>query len=485
MVVAISGEEYRQFADPAGVFASMTPELFGTLVSTTSDVAFVLDAKHRILDIAFGEEDDLPRDEMSAWVGKTLEDTITIESQSKLKNLFAEASPNGFTRWRQVNHVFAGQPDLPIRYAAAQLADGERYMFVGRNLRAVADLQQRLMLAQHAMERDYSRLRQAESRYRMLFHTTREAVVIIDAESEQILDVNPAARRLLTKGKEEPGGREILSFCSRNDRGSLQALLALVRAGGRGNSLKVKMDGRGGDSTELIVSASLFQQEQANCILLRLSLADNERTESSDAANTRQLPQIIEQMPDGFVVTDADLRVIAANAAFIQLIQAASPEQVRDAPLEQWIGRNETDASILLKNLKEIGSIKSYSTMVRGAYGMTEPVEISAVSVPGEDQDMIGFSIRSTFGRASAQQVIANHALPTSIEQLTDLVGQVSLKELVREATDVVERLCIEAALQLTKNNRASAAEMLGLSRQSLYSKMHRYSLGNLQNSDN
>jgi DNA-binding NtrC family response regulator len=44
-------------------------------------------------------------------------------------------------------------------------------------------------------------------------------------------------------------------------------------------------------------------------------------------------------------------------------------------------------------------------------------------------------------------------------------------------STDLIERLCIEAALELTRNNRASAAEMLGLSRQSLYVKLRRYGL--------
>jgi DNA-binding NtrC family response regulator len=47
----------------------------------------------------------------------------------------------------------------------------------------------------------------------------------------------------------------------------------------------------------------------------------------------------------------------------------------------------------------------------------------------------------------------------------------------VREATDIIERLCIEAALQLNDNNRASTADMLGLSRQSLYVKLHRYGI--------
>jgi len=63
---------------------------------------------------------------------------------------------------------------------------------------------------------------------------------------------------------------------------------------------------------------------------------------------------------------------------------------------------------------------------------------------------------------------------------LTDLVGRMSLKDIVRESTDLIERLCIEAALSYTSDNRASAAEILGLSRQSLYSKLHRYGLGNL-----
>ena len=54
------------------------------------------------------------------------------------------------------------------------------------------------------------------------------------------------------------------------------------------------------------------------------------------------------------------------------------------------------------------------------------------------------------------------------------------LKALVRQSTDVVEKLCIEAALKLTGDNRASAAELLGLSRQSLYSKLRRHNLGDI-----
>jgi len=75
---------------------------------------------------------------------------------------------------------------------------------------------------------------------------------------------------------------------------------------------------------------------------------------------------------------------------------------------------------------------------------------------------------------------LAGRQLSRSVEQLTELIGRVSLKDLVQESTEVIERLAIEAALELTNDNGAAVAEMLGLSRQSLHVKLRRYGIGNL-----
>ena len=99
--------------------------------------------------------------------------------------------------------------------------------------------------------------------------------------------------------------------------------------------------------------------------------------------------------------------------------------------------------------------------------------------MPTARKPCFGFTIRSV-GRRLPQTVRSGHELPRSIDQLKELVGRVPLKDLVRETTDVIERMCIEAALELTGDNRASAAEILGLSRQSLYVKLRRYGLGDL-----
>jgi len=123
--------------------------------------------------------------------------------------------------------------------------------------------------------------------------------------------------------------------------------------------------------------------------------------------------------------------------------------------------------------------VRLFATSLRGEFGAKLDVELSAAALGEGGAAAFGFTIRNV-GRRLGNDRRAGLEMPRSVEQLTELIGRVSLKELVRESTDMIERLCIEAALEVTGDNRASAAEMLGLSRQSLYVKLRRYGLGDL-----
>jgi transcriptional regulator PpsR len=164
-------------------------------------------------------------------------------------------------------------------------------------------------------------------------------------------------------------------------------------------------------------------------------------------------------------------------------VRIPNQEQAIGQSLGQFLGRAGLERNILIDNLRAHGSVRNFSTVLRNRFDEAEDVEISAVSVVEGAETYFGFTVRSVRRRA-AELAAGPKETSRSVEQLTELVGRVKLKELVRESTDLVERLCIEAALELTKNNRASAAELLGLSRQSLYSKLHRFGLGSLADSD-
>ncbi|HTN47876.1 MAG TPA: helix-turn-helix domain-containing protein, partial [Burkholderiaceae bacterium] len=187
-----------------------------------------------------------------------------------------------------------------------------------------------------------------------------------------------------------------------------------------------------------------------------------------------RLLQVVERLPEGLVVTDLGGKILTANMAFLDLAQLGSGEQARGELLSRWLGRPGVDLEVLLSNLRQHGSVRMFATEVRGQFGSMTKVEISAVSVPEGDPPCLGFTVRNASHLGESRGAAE---LPRSIEHFTELIGRVPLKDLVRDTTDVIERLCIEAALELTNDNRASAAEMLGLSRQSLYVKLRRYGL--------
>ncbi len=99
-------------------------------------------------------------------------------------------------------------------YSAIDIGREDRFVVVGRDLRPLAAMQQRLINAQQSMERDYVRLRHAETRYRLLFQVSSEAVMIVDGSSNAILDANPAALALFDENAPQLRQIELSSVIS-------------------------------------------------------------------------------------------------------------------------------------------------------------------------------------------------------------------------------------------------------------------------------
>ncbi|MFN3591286.1 MAG: transcriptional regulator PpsR [Thermaurantiacus sp.] len=475
--------EPRTFRRGGTLLGALDAEETARLAGAAGDVALVLDPDGIIRDVAVGIS-DIPDDGVAAWLDRPLEETVTPESRAKVRQLLQGVDDDSEARWRQVNQILsvgsepggtAGAEQMPVRYLALKAGREGAILAVGRDMRPEAMLQQRLLQAQQSMERDYLRLRQAESRYRLLFEVSREAVLVIDTGSRRIVEANPAAAALVTaRDRAGLSGQPFLSLFPPGDQDAAVALLATAGQGDQARSATLHV---GPQAVQATVSASLFRQDRTTLCLLRLTpLATGT---ADDTAQARTLQTVLERMPDGFVLADRRFRILAANSAFLDLAEAASREQVAGLPLENFLGRPGIDLGLLETQLREHGAVRNFATQVRGRLGAEEQVEISAVAVPHEGETVFGFAVRAT-GRRLLEAPAEDLAVPRSVEQLTELVGRVSLKEIVRESTDLIERLCIEAALNFTSNNRASAAEMLGLSRQSLYSKLRRHGLGNL-----
>ncbi|GAC1620613.1 MAG: transcriptional regulator PpsR [Nevskia sp.] len=479
-VAEIELDQGADFVNQAGTskkaLGGLDAESAASLIAAAADVALVLDSDGMIRDVSFGSE-EMSVENCGRWIGQAWAETVTPESRPKVELLLREASSKASRKWRQVNHTSSRGADVPVLYSAIKIGAEGPVIAFGRDLRANAALQQRLIDAQQSLERDYWRLRHVETRYRLLFQMSSEAVLIIDSSTQKVLEANPAASLLLGETARKLVGTTFPDGFDEAGTRLLETLLAGVRAIGRAEDVRVR---QAGQDREFKVSATLFRQENASFFLIRLSPS---RAEVVESAASRSLLKVMDSAPDGFVVTDASGHVMTANRAFLDLTEMAAEAQVKGERLDRWLGHSGVDYHVLMTNLRQHGSVRLFASKMTGEHGGTTEVEISGVSVPHGDQTCLGFTIRNV-GRRVTAEASAGRSQPRSPNQLTELVGRVPLKELVRESTDLIERLCIEAALQLTSDNRASAAEMLGLSRQSLYVKLRRYGMGDLDSED-
>ncbi len=476
MVDGASSASQARFTAPGELLRGLDPEGVGDLLAATADVALVLDGGGIVRDTAFADA-DLAGSVGRQWIGRRLVDTVTDETRPKIEELIHDSGQRT-SRSRQVNHPTGHGPDLPMRYRAVRFGEDGRIVVVGRDLRPMAALQQRLVEAQQDMEREYTRIRNAEKRYRLLFQLASEAVLILDSNTARILEANPAASLLLGLEPKKLIGRGFEDLFADASRQATRSFLAATRIAPRVDKVHAQL---ALDSRSVLMTGSLYRQDGAPHLVVLLSRMGEASAETSiDEANILRL---VEAIPEAFVVIAADRRILTANTAFLDLVQATSVVQVRGESIERWIGRPGVEVDVLFSNLRAHGNVRFFSTVARGELGTTEDVEIVAASAIGGSAPIFGLTIRATGWRGGRER-LGGRELPRTVEQFTELVGRVPMKNLVRETTDLIERLCIEAALELTRENRASAAEMLGLSRQAFYVKLRRYGLADSDDGD-
>jgi transcriptional regulator PpsR len=459
----------NNITSPTHVLGQLNPDEVAHIVQASADISLTLNRDGVIQSIAFGNP-DLRSPNLEGWVGKNWLDVVTSESRPKIQALLQDANETSLSRFRQINVPSAGSADLPLLCATLKIGSTGQIIALARDLREISLLQQRLVDAQQAIERDYTRLRQLETRYRVLFEMASEAVIVLDANTFKIIEANPRAADLLGDSVKKLNGRLLMDYLTKGDRIQVQSLLSKVAYTSTVADLNTSIQ----SGQEVYLSAAPFRNENQSLILVTLKRA-GEFIDRQDSSAQSLVIQALENAPDGFIVTNSAGKILTANQAFLRLIMSDKLEQILNESLDRWLERSSVDLRVMLSNLQEKGAIKLFATSIRDSFGTLHPVEISAVSVP-YPHACLGFTIREVGSRIRSK-IQPEESITRSSEELTQLVGRLPLKEIINETTDLIEQLCIKAALDLTRGNRVSASEMLGLSRQSLYIKLRKYNL--------
>ncbi|MEM6619657.1 MAG: transcriptional regulator PpsR [Pseudomonadota bacterium] len=366
----------------------------------------------------------------------------------------------------ELNHPLEAGQQVPVSYTFHLLPGSETIMLIGHDLSAIADVQQKFVRTQRSWEAESAKTRAALQKLRILMDRTNEAQVFIARDTGEVLEASNPAALLFGQTTRDMRGMSLAGLLGERKTSDLiDTLLARPRdvdCGARGSFVMTTESFRGMGNP--IVLCELTPKGDAT-----LPLAD------TGAANMRAL---VAATGDAIFVTDTQGTIVQANEGMLNYTQAPAENAVVGAPAAKFLGRGAVDWRIIADTLAESPRLKSHTTEIMGAFDSQVPVTLSATRFTRDGSTWYGFIVRELDLTATDDPPIDPVNMP---ERFKDLVGQTSLKDIVSRTTDVIEKICIEAALELTGNNRLAAAEMLSLSRQSLYVKLRKYDLLNAQ----
>jgi transcriptional regulator PpsR len=434
------------------------------------DVTLLLDLDGVIREATLSRS--LSDEGVQAWLGKPFVDTVVDSGGDKVRRMLTDAREQGVSAFRQVTQRFPSGLELPMEYTTVLLGGRAGLLAVGKNLQAVAELQSRLIAAQQAMERDYWKLREVETRYRLLFDTSNEPVLLLRTGDLRILQANPAALAALNiKSAPGAGERSFTQDVSSEDLDAFHAMALRAREHGKAPGILIHI---GHDRKPWLVRASLMSPEPNSVMMLQLSPGWTAQTGIVNQ-DTISIDDLVERLPDGFVVLDASGVIRRANRAFLDLVEAGAKGSVVGERLTRWLSRPGADLAVLLANVERHRFVRMFTTTIQGDLGTATEVEISAAGNDDTSPQYIGVLIRDVGRRIGASG--DDKSLRNALGAIAERIGKTPLRSLVKDTVGAVERHYVKLALDLANDNRTVAAELLGLSRQSLYAKLNRYGL--------
>ena len=235
-----------------------------------------------------------------------------------------------------VTEIMLFWPAVVAAGTLAVIAVFLRSRVVGNNLSATAG---------NLTERE---LRASEHKFSKAFRANPVCMAIVTIEDGRYIDVNEGYERLTGYRRDEVIGRTVRELRYWVDLSERDAMLSRLERDGRVRDIEVRFRKKCGEVMTCQVSAEPLVLEGVACVL---STTQEITQRKSHEAQMRLGSRVFESTADAVVVTDAEDRVLAVNAAFSRITGFSADEMLgrifRESPFrptdpEQSAARLET-----------------------------------------------------------------------------------------------------------------------------------------------
>lgn len=362
-------------------------------------------------------------------------------------------------------------PGTCARYTAKPARNSGIVLLVGRQILPASGITFARAVETSDNEQVKQRRRDSEARYHLIFGTAVDGILFLDPSSGRIEEANPTIEALVGRKADVMEGLSLATLFDDGDRAPIDTMLSRVIADPGPQTVQATLLDH---PMRVSMRAQLVRSFERQLVMIRVrpvggagpGPVDDERTLAVDLMRRSGTP---------IALASSAGTVIWCNAAFEDFVGSNGLGPIDKRPIDEILGLSAHALSIAMDDAQRRGSLSISANSLHDGTSALGDADISVVATDGPEGPAIGIVIHDDApnGAQAMPAELAGSAGDRS--DIAELVGQAPLKLLVRETTDVLERAFIESALKMTGNNRAAAAAVLGMSRQSLYAKLHHH----------
>jgi len=253
-----------------------------------------------------------------------------------------------------------------------------------------------------------SSLEASESRYRRLFETAQDAILILDAEelSGRIMDANPFVIDLLGYSLDELIGKELWEIGLFSDNDESKAAMEQLQKVGYIRYDDIPLETKSGKPVDVEFVSNTYEVDGRSVI--QCNIRDiTERAEAAHllASSEMRYRRLFETAQDAILILEEENgTIVDANPFVIDLLGYSLDELVGKELWEIGLFSDKDESKAAMKQLKRDGYIRYEDMLLETKQGKSVEVEFVSNSYLAGDRQVIQCNIRDISNRKWAER---------------------------------------------------------------------------------